>query len=506
VAWRAFAVPVDPGPHWGALILAAAAGIVVTAGFAAWPLSRAGATAPALLFRAPASPTRRRPGAAAVLIVAAAAAAGIGVVVLVAGDPWLAAGFLGGLSALVAALGAAAFGLSSGGRALARWAGAPAGTIRVALAGIGRPGAPTASVVVSLGIGLALLAALGQVGGSLAHAIDRAMPSGAPAYFFIDIQPDQADAFARLAQSVPGVGRIDQVPHLRGRIVRIAGRPADPARVPEGARWALRGDQGLTYAATPPANADIVAGQWWPAGYAGPPLISFDAALARDFGLKVGDTLTYNVLGREITGRIANLRRIDWTDLRLNFTAVFSPGLLSAAPHTNVAAVQCAEAAEEPLMRAVNRAFPNVTAIRVRDVLYRVESLLRQVALALAGASGISLAAGLLVLAGAVAAGRRARLYDAAVLHALGATRRQVLTGLAVEYLLLGITAGLIAAVAGWLAAWAVVDRLMGFEAAFLPGRMLAIIGLGGAATLVFGLAGTRRALGAVPARLLRTA
>jgi putative ABC transport system permease protein len=332
------------------------------------------------------------------------------------------------------------------------------------------------------------------------------MPAGAPAYFFIDIQPGQADAFGRLARSIPGVGRVTEVPHLRGRIVRLADRPADPARVPEGARWALRGDRGLTYAAKPPANADIVAGKWWPADYAGPPLISFDAALARDFGLKVGDTLTYNVLGREVTGRIASLRQIDWTDLQLNFTAIFSPGLLSAAPHTIVATVQCTQAAEAPLMHAVNRALPNVTAIRVRDVLHRVEDLMGQMALALTGASGISLIAGLLVLAGAVAAGRRARLYDAAVLHALGATRRQVLIGLGVEYLLLGLVAGAIAAASGWLAAWAVVERLMGFEAAFLPGRMAAIVGLGGAATLIFGLAGTWRALRQAPARLLRTA
>ncbi|HEY0438079.1 MAG TPA: FtsX-like permease family protein, partial [Phenylobacterium sp.] len=498
-------VPVDPGPHWAALGLAAGAGALVAAAFSLIPLADAARSAPARLFRTLVAPVRRWPPLLALAATALCVAALCALALEIAGSPKLAFGFLAGIAALVAVLGIAALGLKRAGRGVARNPKGPRGPLRLAGANLGRPGAPSAGIVVSLGLGLTLLSALVLVAGSLSGELDRLIPKGAPAFFFIDIQPDQAAPFDALARAIPGVQGVERVPMLRGRIVAIAGHPADEARVPEGARWALRGDRGLTHAAKPPPNAEIVAGAWWPPDYSGPPLISFDANLARAFGIGVGDTLTYNVLGRDITGRIANLRRIDWSDLRLNFTGIFSPGVLDGAPHTDVATVQCDEAAEEPLLRAVGQAFPNVTAIRVRDVLGRVKALLNQVALALAGASGVSILAGILVLAGAVAAGRRARLYDAAVLHALGATRGQIVALLAVEFALLGGVAGLVAVGAGWLASWLAVTRLMDLEAAFLPGRMLAVVVLGAGVSIAFGLLGTWRALARPPAALLRS-
>src|SRR5262249_22099067 len=149
------------------------------------------------------------------------------------------------------------------------------------------------------------------VEGNLAVEIDDRLAEHAPADFIIDIQPDQLAGFADIVRAVPGV-RFDEVPMLRGRITRLNGTPIEEASVAPEAQWALRSDRGLTYAAAPPKGTRIAAGEWWPADYRGPPLVSFDAELARGMGLKVGDTLTVNLLGRDITARIANLRQIEW--------------------------------------------------------------------------------------------------------------------------------------------------------------------------------------------------
>src|SRR5262249_20793350 len=148
------------------------------------------------------------------------------------------------------------------------------------------------------------------------------------------LQPDQATEFDRIVRATPGFAEEQRVPFLRGRITRLADVPVERARVAPEAQWALRSDRGVTYAATPPPGSQIAEGRWWPADYQGPPLVSFDRDLARGMGLKVGDTITVNVLGRELTATIANLRAIDWASLGVNFTLVFAPGALEAAPQT----------------------------------------------------------------------------------------------------------------------------------------------------------------------------
>src|SRR6202035_5059642 len=163
------------------------------------------------------------------------------------------------------------------------------------------------------------------------------VPAEAPAFFFIDIQPDQLAGFAELVRATPGA-RFDQVPMMRGRITRLKGVPVEDAAVAPEAQWALRSDRGLTYAASLPQGSRLAAGAWWPSDYQGPPLVSFDAALALGMGLKVGDTLTVNLLGREITATIANLRSIDWERLGINFVMVFAAGTLQHALPTHLAA------------------------------------------------------------------------------------------------------------------------------------------------------------------------
>jgi putative ABC transport system permease protein len=497
-------LPVPPrfGVYPGPLGLAALFGLLTAATFALWPLARARAIPAVALFRDVVARAEVRPGWGVVAANAALAALLVGLVVAVAGDRRFAAGFCAGAAAtlLLFRLGAAAL------KALA--ARAPRSRIpavRLGLANLHRPGAPTGLMLVSLGLGLSTLAAVALIQGNIQRQVTETMPDAAPAFFFIDIQNDQTARFDAIAAAQEGVGQVLRVPSLRARIVAVNGTPAEQLQVAPESAWALRGDRGLTYAATPPEGTRIVAGAWWPADWRGEPLVSFDAGLARGFGIGVGDTITVNVLGRDVTLRIASLRDISWRSLGMNFTLVASPGLLEAAPHTHIATVHATRAAEAPLLRAVTDALPNVSAIRVREALEAVSRLLGQIGAALSSTGAITLVSGALVLAGAIAAGRRRRIYEAVVLKTLGATRRQVLAAYLVEFGVLGAAAGAIAAVVGTAASWAVITFVMRGEWAFLPGTLAATVLACTAMTMAMGWAGTTIALRARPAPLLRT-
>jgi putative ABC transport system permease protein len=291
---------------------------------------------------------------------------------------------------------------------------------------------------------------------------------------------------------------------MRGRITRLNGVPVETAAVAPEAQWALRSERGLTYAATLPKGSQLAVGTWWPPDYRGPPLVSFDAALARGMGVTVGDTLSVNLLGREITAVIANLRSIDWERLGINFTLVFAPGTLESAPQTHLAAVYLPPAAEETLVRAVTESFPNVSAIHVRETLAAVDRLIGTIGDAVRLTASVAILACMLVLGAAIAAGHHRRVYDVVVLKVLGATRGAVARAFLIEHGLLGALSALVACVLGTLAAYFLVTRLMKIEWVFLPEPLLWTVGLAILLTLVLGFAGTWRALGAKAAHYLR--
>jgi putative ABC transport system permease protein len=291
---------------------------------------------------------------------------------------------------------------------------------------------------------------------------------------------------------------------LRGRITRLNGVPVAKAKVMPGARWALDSDRGLTYSASLPQGSRLVAGRWWPPDYKGPPLVSFDAGLAHEMGLKVGGTLTVNLLGRDITARIANLRQIDWQRLGINFILVFAPGVLDKAPQTHLAAVYLPPEEAEGLLRHIARAFPNVSAIPVHEALDAVGRLVATIAAAVETAALITLAAGVLVLGGALAAGHHRRVYDAVVLKVLGATRGAVAGAFLIEHGLLGLVSACIAGALGTLAAYLLVAHAMGLAWTLLWRPLAAILALATTITVALGFAGTWRALGAAAAAHLR--
>lgn len=376
--------------------------------------------------------------------------------------------------------------------------------LRLALANLHRPGAPTPIVMLSLGLGLTVLVATALIEGNLREQLTRRIPSDAPAFFFIDIQSTQMAAFEKSIAAIPGAGPLDKVPSLRGRIVRIGGKPVSEVDVPSDARWAVEGDRGVTYSATPPEGSRIVAGQWWPADYRGPQLISFDENLARAFGIGLGDTITVNVLGRDIEARIASLRRIEWTTLAINFVFVYSPGTLDRAPHTFLATVKATPEAEEAIFKAVTDRFPNVTVVRIRDAIETATGVLGNIGLATRVIGFLSILAGVLVLAGAMLATQRRRVHEAVVMKVLGATRARIAGIFAWEFAALGLATALAALGVGTLGAWLVVSRLMRLEWTFLPTVAVGVALGAMVLTLAFGLMGTLAALRQRPLALLR--
>jgi putative ABC transport system permease protein len=385
---------------------------------------------------------------------------------------------------------------------VASWLGS--GPARLGLGNLHRPGAATPLMLVSVGLGLSTLATVALLEGNVQREIAEQLPANAPSFFFVDIQNSQLPQFEALVRAQPDVQDLQQVPSLRARIVAVNGVPADQVRATDDTAWALRGDRGLTYAATPPHGTRIVAGTWWPADYDGPPLVSLDANLARGWGVHIDDMIRINVLGRDLDLKVTSLREIAWRTLSLNFTLVASPGLLQRAPHTHIATVRAADAAQGRLLRAVTDALPNVTGIRVEDVLAAVAALLAQVAAALTATGSLTLAVGILVLTGAVAAGQRRRIQQAVILRTLGATSRQIRAAWMVEFGVLGIAAGLIAAVVGSIASFGIAHWLMHIDWVVLPGTLAGTLIGALAMMLGFGYLAIAAALRAKPAPMLR--
>jgi putative ABC transport system permease protein len=422
---------------------------------------------------------------------------------VVAPSPVFAAEFLVGAAAALGLLRLLAEGLRRGLAALPR---ARSPLLRLALTNLIRPGAATGGVVTALGLGLTLLATVTLLSATINTQVAAALPARAPSFFFVDIQPDEADKFDRTVTSFSSAGDYKRTPMIRGRITALNGVPAAQAQVAPDAKWALSGDRGITYAATPPQGTVLTQGKWWAPDYRGPTLISLDQAIAHGTGLKIGDSMTLNVLGRSFEGRIASLRKVDFTTGGQNFVLVLSPGLIDKAPHAFLATVRVSSEQENAMYMAVTNRFPNISTVRVKDAIQQVQTLLASLAQGVSAASLVTILAGLLVLAGAIAAGNRARIYDATILKVLGATRARIALVYLIEYGVLGAATGVIALGAGTLVAWVIAAGVLDVPFAFDGQAVLLTVVGGAAATLVFGLLGAVGALGSRPARRLRTA
>ncbi|MFN3954486.1 MAG: ABC transporter permease [Pararhodobacter sp.] len=494
-------VPIAAGIHPAPLAEAALYGALTALVFTLWPLARVEQVRAAALFRGLGSERRSWPRPAYLLALVLAAMALVGSATAFAAVWQLALGTAAGIAGALMALALAALGLRALARRASRLRALRGRTaLRLALGAIGNPREGVLAVVLSLGLGLTVLATVGQIDANLRSAIATDLPDRAPSYFFIDIQNDQLAGFLERLRDDPGVSEIETAPQLRGVIVAINDRPAREW----GDHWVLRGDRGLTYAATLPQGTALVAGEWWPEDYAGPPLISFGINEARDLGLQLGDRVTVNVLGRDITGTIANFRELDFRTGGIGFVMTFNPAALQAAPHTHIATVHATPESEGAILRDLSSRYPNVTAIRIREAAERVTEALGALAAATSYAALATLITGFVVLIGAAAAGERARIFEAAVLKTIGATRGRILASFALRSAMMGAAAGAVAIGAGAAGSWLILTWVMELPYHFAPVSALVVVAGGVVATLLAGLVFALRPLAARPARILR--
>ena len=494
----------DGSVHAGPLLLAAAFGSLVAVLFTLPPLLRAVRVSPVALFRA--DPAEAQASGWRLRLVLAGL---VGLLVLLATltspSPWLALGFCAAAACILLLFRVAGLLLRLGAGSVGRSGLQPA-WLGLGLRALHRPGSPSSAMLLALGAGLSTLAGIALIEGNIRAAVLGQLPVDAPSFYFIDIQPDEAARFDATLHALPQAGEIRQLPSLRARVVAVDGVPVGQVHASPQTRWALRGDHGLSLSEAPPPGTRIASGTWWKPGYDGPPLLSFDANLARGWGVHVGSTMTLNVLGRDVVLRIASLRDIAWRSLQLNFAFIASPGLLSAAPHTLVATVASSgrPADDAAILQAVTDALPNVTGIRVADVLGEIGTLVRRLALALQAMGVLALLSGGLVLAATLASGQAARRREAAILRSLGATGRQLRAAWLVEFGIMGAVAGLVAAAVGATLSWLVLHFVLRAPWRLLPGTLAATIAGAILLMLLAGLIATRQALRASPAELLR--
>jgi len=498
-------IPIQPVialPELGISLLYGALTALV---FAIAPLGRAHDVPVSGLFRDQIDPERRWPRRRYLAALAVSVVALVALAVFAAYDRRIALMFVAAAAGSFLLLRIVAQAIM----ALARRLPRPRRTApRLALANIHRPGALTPSLVLSLGLGITLLVTLSLIDSNLTKQLTQSLPERAPSFFFLDIPNQQADAFEGFLKDQAKDARIERVPMMRGRLVTLGGRPVSEVKAPEDIAWVLEGDRGITYAKALPEGSRLVQGEWWPEDYRGKPLVSFDGKIAEGLGLKLGDEITVNVLGRNVTATIANLREVEWRSLGINFVMVFSPNTFAGAPHTHLATVTFPNgsdaATDARILRSSAQAYPMVSSVRVKDALEAVNDVVSQLVMAIRGASSIALLASLLVLAGALAAGHRARLYDAVVLKTLGATRSRLLTAYALEYGLLGLATAVFGLLAGGIASYFIITRLMNLSFSLDLSGALVASALAVLVTVGLGLLGTWRILSQKPAQYLR--
>ncbi len=483
------------------LFEAALYGTLAMLAFSIWPLARARDIRASGLFRDQTDTHVRLPRLQYILATALIAALLIGSAAYLSDLTKLTLWFAFGILIALGTLRLAAFFTRRLAARLAKLPTHPA--LRLALGAVGGPGGETNSVILSLGLGLTVLATIGQIDANLQKVIALELPKIAPAFFVLDIQADQIDQFLAITSADTGVAKTETTPMLRGLITRINDLPAKD--FVGHSHWTLEGDRGVTYSAEPPAGTILTAGAWWPVPYDGPPQVSFATDEAQELGLKLGDTITINVLGRDIIAKITSFRQVEFRDMGINFLMVLNPGALQSAPHTSIATIYAEPAAEGRLLRDIAGNFPNITMISVREGIASAARNLASLASATRWGAAATLLTGLIVLIGSAAAGERARVYEAAILKTVGAERRTILSSFALRAAILGATAGAIAVLAAVVASWAVITYEMDSDFTFELGPALTIILSGSIASLLAGLAFAWRPLATRPAQVLRS-
>jgi len=484
---------VYPGP----LLKAAAFGLLSAAAFSLAPLGRARSTPPASLFRSDLS------GALKVgpeIVGAGLAAAGLAAMAVVTAPTKLAALIMiGGVAAsfgLLWLLGWGSARLAGRARARAR------GPLRIGLANLAGPHSAARTASPAIGLGVALLASVVLIQSALLNQVTEIAPRTAPALVFTDIPGDRTAEFDAAVARAFGQPLTDKnylrEPFVTGRITKVRGQPVVAAAIPREDRWAYDSDISMSAIGPKPEDPGIEEGRWWPANYAGPPLLAMDVDVAKGKDVKVGDEVTVSVLGRDIDARVAVLRKVEFGGFGASFPLVVTPAAVEGANLRQVAIAKASKAQEAAVIRELGRDFPTVNVISVREQLEAATDLFDRLALAVRGAAAVAALAGLLVLAGAIAARARARTREAATLKVLGASRGQILSAYVLEYGAVGVIAGAAGVALGYAAAWPVVVKVFHAKWSMDWEGVAALVG---AAALVAGAGGLLAAFQALSKR-----
>jgi putative ABC transport system permease protein len=374
------------------------------------------------------------------------------------------------------------------------------------LSALSRPGSGTTGAIVALGLGVMVVVSMWLIESRLSHALRTALPTDAPSVFLTDIQPDQWDgALAKLEER--GATAVDTVPVVTARLRSIDGRGVREiaAERQGGGRgtWVLTREQRLTWLDKLDDSNKLVAGELWNDPERDE--VSLEQDFAEDLGVGLGAVLEVDVQGVPFEFVVTSLRKVDWQSFSINFFLVVEPGVLEEAPHLRMAAARLETAEEEyALQNELVSSFPNVTMLRVREILERVAEVLERLAFGIRALGSFTIVTGLVILAGAIGTTALRRSREAALLKTLGVTRSGVTSLFAIEYALTGFVAGLLGAVGALVLSWSFLDYLLELDVD-LPFSALPIATLATAVlAMLSGLSASLRALRTRPLETLR--
>jgi putative ABC transport system permease protein len=485
------------------LAKAAGFGLLSAAAFSLAPLGRARSTPPASLFRSDLSGSLKIGPEIVGAVLAAVGLAGMAVVT--APTPLAAGVMIAGVAVSFGLLWALGWGSAiAAGKARA----GARGPLRIGLANLAGPHSAARTASPAIGLGVALLAAVVLIQSALLNQVAEVAPRTAPALVFTDVPGDRTAEFDAAVARAFGQPLTPKnylrEPFVSGRITKVRGVAIDPAKIRREDRWAWDSDISMSAIGPKPEDPGVTEGQWWPANYSGPPLVAMDVEVAKGERVQVGDAITLSVLGNEIEAKVAALRKVDFGGFGVSFPLVITPSAMQGANLRQVAIAKASKAQEAAVIRALGREFPTVNVISVREQLEAATDLFDRLALAVRGAAAVAALAGLLVLAGAIAARARARTREAATLKVLGASRAQILSAYVLEYGCVGVIAGTAGVALGYAAAWPVVVKVFHAKWSMDWAGVAALLGAASLVAALGGLLAAFQALSKRPAPALR--
>ena len=376
---------------------------------------------------------------------------------------------------------------------------------RYGLANVARRGRASAVQVVAFGLGITVLLLLTLVRTDLLDGWRQTLDENAPNHFLINIQPHEVESVAAVFEE-NGIEAPPFTPMVRGRMLDINDVPVDERQTDnERGDWLVRREANLTWQESLSSSNEIVAGDWWPEGYSGPPQISIEEEAAMDAGLTIGDRLNFFVAGREVEGEITSIRKVNWNSFQPNFFIVFSPGAFDGLPATYISSLRVPEEKKRALLPLM-RSHPTVSVIDIGAILAQVRGIVEKASLAVQAVFVFTLAAGIAVLFAAVQSTIDERRFESAMLRALGAKKRTVFAGVMAEFAALGIAAGVLASAGATILEWVVATQLFELEPTINPAIWLVGVAAGVIVVCVSGYLAARGAVNARPVDVLRSA